>query len=456
MKKLFIFGIVMAFFSCESPQPADYAILSGSIQNAAKNKITLYNMYDRNDKMDITLNDDGTFTDTISLEWNQAYSFAQNRNRMNLFLSKGDNLTIEYDATKMDSTLVLSGVGNEVNQYLVEKTKIDKGVDLVKMFSKEEEEFKKELVDTKEKKLALLNSKTTLDKEFAEREKNNIKYEYLGNVNNYELYHGFYTQNRAFVASEEFKSELDSLTFDKVEDFKFSPSYRGIINSHIRNKVMKSKDTITSFYVQSLNAYAVIENQFIKNKLLFDEAQLAITIDEDLEKYYQTFIAASTNKENNEIITKTYNALKLLGKGNSSPQFTNYENYAGGTSSLSDFKGKYVYIDVWATWCGPCIREIPSLKKVEKKYHDKNIEFVSISIDKKTDHEKWKKMIADRELGGTQLFADADWQSQFIEDYMIKGIPRFILIDPSGNIVNFNAPRPSSSDLTQLFDELLL
>ena len=109
---------------------------------------------------------------------------------------------------------------------------------------------------------------------------------------------------------------------------------------------------------------------------------------------------------------------------------------------------------MWATWCGPCLAEIPSLKKVEKTYHDKNIEFVSLSIDKKKDHDKWKKMVTEKELGGIQLIADNDSSSKFVQDYQIMGIPRFILIDPQGNIVNSNAPRPSDKKLITLFDEL--
>jgi thiol-disulfide isomerase/thioredoxin len=144
----------------------------------------------------------------------------------------------------------------------------------------------------------------------------------------------------------------------------------------------------------------------------------------------------------------------VLAKGNVSPKFTDYENFKGGTTSLDDLKGKYVYVDVWATWCGPCKREIPFLKEVEKAYHGKNIEFVSISIDQAKDHEAWTKMVADLELGGVQLFADNDWKSQFVTDYKINGIPRFILIDPQGNIVTPDAPRPSSDDLKALFDEL--
>ena len=65
-------------------------------------------------------------------------------------------------------------------------------------------------------------------------------------------------------------------------------------------------------------------------------------------------------------------------------------------------------------------------------------------------------MIVDKELGGMQLFADKDWESQFVQDYMIKGIPRFILIDPQGNIINANAPRPSSKKLVETLESLKL
>ena len=145
-------------------------------------------------------------------------------------------------------------------------------------------------------------------------------------------------------------------------------------------------------------------------------------------------------------------ANKMVGKA--SPQF-DYENFKGGKTKLADLKGKYVYIDLWATWCAPCRAEIPFLQKVEEKYHGKNIEFVSISIDKEKDHEKWKKFVTDKNLGGVQLFADKDWESEFVVNYGVTGIPRFILIDPQGNIVSSDANRPSSPDLQNQLDALL-
>jgi thiol-disulfide isomerase/thioredoxin len=132
-----------------------------------------------------------------------------------------------------------------------------------------------------------------------------------------------------------------------------------------------------------------------------------------------------------------------------------YLNFKGGNTKLSDFKGKYVYIDVWATWCGPCIAEIPFLKKVEEKYDGKNIAFVSISVDVQKDFEKWKKFVEDKQLGGIQLFADKNWNSDFIKSFGINSIPRFILIDPSGKVVSADAARPSDSKLSEQLDALL-
>jgi thiol-disulfide isomerase/thioredoxin len=155
-------------------------------------------------------------------------------------------------------------------------------------------------------------------------------------------------------------------------------------------------------------------------------------------------------------IKKYYNQKLAANKLNNTQSATfDYENQKGGKTSLESLRGKYVYIDVWATWCGPCRAEIPSLKKVEEKYHHKNIEFVSISVDVDKDHDKWKSFVADKELGGIQLFADKNWNSDFIKSYGINSIPRFILIDPKGNIVKSDAARPSDPNLQTLVDSLL-
>jgi len=197
-------------------------------------------------------------------------------------------------------------------------------------------------------------------------------------------------------------------------------------------------------------------------------------IDSIIESYsdVDTMLVSEAKKQQTQIsnyFTKNYAvqhtiakqtavAKLSLAKGKPSPKF-NYMNYKGGKLSLDSFKGKYVYIDVWATWCKPCLAEIPALKILEKKYHNKNIQFISLSIDDERTSgtwdnaiSKWKEMIKTKNLTGVQLFAGKD--VQFINAYQVSSIPRFILIDPKGNIVDANAPRPSDPNLEKTFNEL--
>ena len=124
-------------------------------------------------------------------------------------------------------------------------------------------------------------------------------------------------------------------------------------------------------------------------------------------------------------------------------------------TTLESLKGKYVYVDVWATWCGPCRAEIPSLKKMEADFHGKNIAFVSVSVDAEKDHDKWKTFVTEKELSGIQLYAGKTVLSEFIKTFEVNSIPRFILIDPTGNVVDADAARPSNPKLKEQLDSLL-
>ena len=131
-----------------------------------------------------------------------------------------------------------------------------------------------------------------------------------------------------------------------------------------------------------------------------------------------------------------------LAKGQPAPNFA-YESLDGDTLTMDNFKGSVLYIDVWATWCGPCIGEHPAMEKLQEQFKDQNVTFLAVSID--DTKEPWKKMVATKELGGVHVFAPGAWNAQIIEDYMIQGIPRFILIDQDGNIVDATAQRPSGN-----------
>ncbi|UMB52504.1 TlpA family protein disulfide reductase [Lutibacter sp. A64] len=146
--------------------------------------------------------------------------------------------------------------------------------------------------------------------------------------------------------------------------------------------------------------------------------------------------------------------IKTTTVGTQGYPFT-YKDQNDKDVSFSDFKGKLVYIDVWAMWCAPCKAEIPYLKQLEKDIHGKDIQFVSISMDKPKEHEKWKQFIKDQELTGVQLFSDDAFNTRIAKDYKINTIPRFLLFDKEGKIVDADAKRPSDPKLKQQLLELL-
>lgn len=127
----------------------------------------------------------------------------------------------------------------------------------------------------------------------------------------------------------------------------------------------------------------------------------------------------------------------------------------GKEHKLSDYKGKLVYVDVWATWCGPCKAQIPALKELEKKFHGQPITFLSISVDKPKDQQKWVDFVKTENLKGVQLMADKAFDSDVAKAYGINAIPRFMLFDKEGKVVTIDAPRPSEEKTEAWLKNLL-
>ncbi len=454
MKNIWLFVAVLTMISCKKETPIDYAIISGTISNEI-GELTL-NSSDRSIKKVINVAEDGSFNDTLRVK-TDTYLLFDGKNRTAVYIDAGNNINISYDANDFENSLLFSGVGSEISNYLFskevkEKELIGKGTEVYKL---EELEYRTKFNDVKTASQEILTTSIGISEAFKVKELRNINYSYLYQISIYQRYHEHYAEKPGFKTSEGFLDELKNLNYENEEDFTFSGDYEKLVTSHFYEEATKivEKDSIEED-IAFMNVVGVIPNKTIKNKLLFDNAKYSVTYTNDLKTFYNKFMKVSTNEENNKVITESYNKLKTVTKGEPSPQFNNYKNFAGGTTSLSDLKGKFVYIDVWATWCGPCKREIPFLQKVEKQYEGKNIQFVSLSVDKLDDIDEWQKMVGEKKLGGIQLFADNSWKSNFVTGYLIKGIPRFILIDPNGIIVNSNAPRPSDSKLIDLFNEL--
>lgn len=196
-----------------------------------------------------------------------------------------------------------------------------------------------------------------------------------------------------------------------------------------------------------------ISNDILKGELVLNYARMKQSVEGLLsfQSQFSKYLITDSQKERfkNILIEKAKNT-----KGEPAIDFK-FPNSDGKEIALSSLKGKAVYIDVWATWCGPCKKEIPYLIKLKEEYKNKNIVFLGVSIDAQADHEKWKKFLIDNNLTGVQLFA-GDKADDISKPYKIKGIPRFILIDKDGRIVSENAPRPSNPEIKLIIDNVLL
>ncbi|WP_412468237.1 TlpA family protein disulfide reductase [Pedobacter sp. KLB.chiD] len=258
------------------------------------------------------------------------------------------------------------------------------------------------------------------------------------------IYDGWDVNNEIFYKNSNYYKTMISYRIDYLST---QPAYQNIRDSIKNGDLIKLKITNN-----------LINNTFIKEYFTYIYSNGAIRKAKqpaEVTFIYDSFVKNSKNQKYISEITSSYQNLVATVNHVQAPDF-NFISSTGNMVSLKSLKGKYVYIDIWATWCAPCIAQIPELKKLEEKYRNKNIYFVSISVDKKAQKEDWLNFVAKNNLSGIQLMADQDFESDFIKKFGVNSIPRFILIDADGLIVDNNAKRPSDPALAEQLQALKL
>jgi peroxiredoxin len=194
----------------------------------------------------------------------------------------------------------------------------------------------------------------------------------------------------------------------------------------------KHKDEKTDEVAQVLFMKAMLYLQ------VFDNTEKGIQIVEQLKK---DFPETEPGKKADEVIKSikqqedSKKIQRALAEGTKFPDFEE-KDLAGNTLSIAKYKGKVVLVDFWATWCGPCVAELPNVLKTYEAHHGQGFEIVGISLDK--EEQKLKDFIKAKNMTWAQYFDGKGWQSKLAGKYGVNSIPATYLLDGEGKIIAKN------------------
>jgi len=304
-----------------------------------------------------------------------------------------------------------------------------------------------------------------LPADFAAKEEKANRYQQLAIVSEYLLNHRKYTDEEA-PAIKELEALCATVDLDNAADFNDYPDYQILVRNLFQWRIYSHKVQyeFDDPWGKVLADFKALKSENIKQEL----APLLI----------EGVSPTSATDTNEEIIDLLPELLKNR-KGMSGIEFQHELDHhidllnklkAGqpfpALPVLTDFndkevkyehlplKGKLLFIDIWATYCPDCRKELPALEALQEDYKTLPITFVSISVDR--DKEAWKAMVKEKKLRGIHLYASPETKELFKELYDLRSIPRYMLIDEKGNIINANLPMPSDKNLKELITEKLI
>lgn len=458
----------MLVFTGSSLHASGNIIIAGKITHSESYlaSIKYFKDYLKQDEFFIggILDDKEVFRVQFDIKKSMLIRLEHGENCVLMYLEPGDSIFVDFDNWNLERTLAFSGTTRAVEQnnylkdietamypYLGGNNSMHFYRDLNDLEYPEHAEMLKKI---QYKFLKKYQRNTTFSNQFLNFAKTEIEYNWAASLLNYPAYHQFFNSlKNPVILDEKYYKFLRKVNYDKLHDIN-SEAYRNFldafVNYHLDN--MPTKQNVLHRYFYK-NRIAVIRNYFVGTSLNYMLAQTFESAYQrgqlfDLARDVEGFLTSDALDSYKDYINKLYIVASTLRPGQPAPTFK-LENLNGELVNLEDLRGKVLYIDFWATWCGPCKEEIKHSIRVKENIKNEDILFVYITLDKDKNH--WKRFVRNNNIHdhGLHLIADKEFESAIAEAYNVTGVPTFYIIDKEGRIASNTPKRPSQPGIEQ-------
>lgn len=279
------------------------------------------------------------------------------------------------------------------------------------------------------------------------------KYEIIGSPASQAMKDFVSTYNEELQKIYTISRHVDSLSRARVADSVITPlveEWRTLaerVKAYTTNAISKANNP--ALVIFELGYYQTTDRGYGLQPLEVEEVSRIIN---DLVAKFPEHQGVKTVKTNvDEQVAKRNRELEAQWVGKPAPDFS-LPDVNGKEVKLSSFRGKYVLVDFWASWCGPCRRENPAVVEAYNRFKDKNFTVLGVSLDRPGQKDKWLEAIKKDKLTWTHVSDLLEWQSPMIPLYKFDGIPFNVLVDPQGIII---AEKLRGSELERKLAEVI-